>query len=987
MNQDQILCFMIRLQLHIRKLLVPLAIGLFGSLSIAMAEGDSAATEAERKSLEIFEKQVRPALLEHCIRCHGAEKQRGGLRLDSAEGWAVGGDSGPALVPHDTTSLLLQAIRYQDPIVEMPPKGKLPSRVIEAFEAWVALGAVDPRREVAPRNDASDAVPDIDEGREFWAFQPLAPVAVPESDSGEWPETPIDRFIFAGLERNGLAPNPPADRGTLLRRVYYDLVGLPPTPREIREFLADRSDKALEKVVDRLLSSPRFGQRWGRHWLDVVRFAESSGGGRTLLFPDAWRFRDYVIESFNRDLPYNRFLKEQIAGDLLPWDNWQQRQRQLVATGFLLLGPTNYEMQDKGILEMDVVDEQLDTIGKAFLGMTIGCARCHDHKFDPIPTSDYYAMAGIFKSTKSLIHSNVSSWNKVGLPLPDDQESRLAAHQRAVAAVKRALKKATERWEQAGGDAKPGRGDRKSLDPKQIGAVVIDDDDAQRIGAWKESVAIAQFVGSRYLHDESAGKGEKQVVYHHRFDSPGEYEIFVSYSAGSNRSTRVPIRVFHRGGETLIRVDQRKRPKVDGAFVSLGTFNFDSENPLKLIVSNEDTDDGVVIADAVAIAESSSSISTLIRQTDDETEKGAADDTADAEQLRGLEARVKELTRELQQLEKSGPMRPVAMAVQDDPDGGDIHLMIRGVVGQHGPLTPRGVMQVAAWEPFPSIPEGSSGRLEYADWIADERHPLTARVMVNRIWHWMMGRGIVRTVDNFGSTGEPPSDPALLDYLAGEFIRDGWSVKKLIRRIALSRVYQLSSAPGEQAAIDGANRGMWRMNRKRLRAEDIRDSILAVSGSLDHRYAGPAIKSGTKIEYGYEFDSRRRSVYLPVFRNTLPEVFEVFDFADPNIQLGARSTSTIAAQALWLMNHPDMLRATRKAASRLLATSHESDLERIEYAFLQVLGRPPTAVERRISFNLLLGEATTEAPQVSPTENWAMLYQALFQSIDFRYLN
>ncbi len=977
---------MICFQFSVRKLILSLAIGLVGSASLAIADGALAATEAERKSLEIFEKQIRPALLEHCVRCHGAEKQKGGLRLDSAEGWARGGDSGPALAPHDATSLLLQAIRYEDAILEMPPKGKLPSRVIEAFETWVALGAVDPRTGVASGHDTSDAVPGVEEGREFWAFQPLEPVTVPEIDSSDWAATPIDQFVLEGLNRNGLSPNPPADRGTLLRRVYYDLIGLPPTPEEIRAFLEDDSDDAFEKVVDRLLSSPRFGERWGRHWLDVVRFAESSGGGRTLLFPDAWRFRDYVIESFNRDLPYNRFLKEQIAGDLLPWDDWQQRQRQLTATGFLLLGPTNYEMQDKDILEMDVVDEQLDTIGKAFLGMTIGCARCHDHKFDPIPTSDYYAMAGVFKSTQSLIHSNVSKWNEVGLPLPEDEESRLAAHQRAVAAAKRELKKATERWQQAGGELKQARAGRKSIDAKLIDAIVLDDDDAELIGTWKDSVAIARFVGTRYLHDDSAAKGEKQVLYHHHFDSPGQYEVFLSYSAGSNRSTRVPIRVFHRGGETVIRVDQRKRPNIDDAFISLGRFDFDSEHPLKLIVSNEDTDDGVVIADAVAIAEASASISSLLRRSD-AVDQAVQDEEKNAEQLQQLEARVEKLKRQLQQLERSGPTRPVAMAVQEDSNAGDIHLMIRGVVGQHGPLIPRGVMQVASWEPFPPVPEGSSGRLEYADWIADDRHPLTARVMVNRIWYWMMGEGIVRTVDNFGSTGEPPSDPALLDYLANEFIRDGWSVKKLIRRIALSRVYRLSSAPGAQAAIDGANRGMWRMNRKRLRAEDIRDSILLVAGSLEHRYAGPAIKSGTKIEYGYEFDSRRRSVYLPVFRNTLPEVFEVFDFADPNIQLGARSTSTIAAQALWLMNHPDMLRTTHEAASRLLATSHESDLDRIEYAFLQVLGRIPTAAERRISLNLLSGEATTEVSEDSRAEAWAMLYQVLFQSIDFRYLN
>jgi hypothetical protein len=314
------------------------------------------------------------------------------------------------------------------------------------------------------------------------------------------------------------------------------------------------------------------------------------------------------------------------------------------------------------------------------------------------------------------------------------------------------------------------------------------------------------------------------------------------------------------------------------------------------------------------------------------------------------------------------------------------------VVGQNGPLAKRGVMQVASWEAFPEIAPGCSGRQEFAEWISSPRHPLTARVIVNRVWYWMMGQGLVRTVDNFGSTGEPPTDPALLDHLANVFIEDGWSIKKLVRRIALSRVYQLSSAPRSDSIVDQENRKFWRANRKRLRAEDIRDSILMIAGSLDDDFGGPTIKPGTTIEYGYQFDTTRRSVYLPVFRNTLPEVFEVFDFADPNIQLGRRNSSTIASQALWMMNHPSVGMQSQHAAARLLSMGHASDRDRVDYAYLQVLGRRPTPEELEIGLDLVATNDHDESDHGhdsirSQASGWAMLYQVLFQCIDFRYLN
>lgn len=959
--------------MHRSRTAIPWLRFLFAAWLVGWATG-AAAEDARGKSQELFEKHVRPTLVEHCIRCHGPEKQRAGLRLDSAQGWAEGGDSGAAIQPGDLQSLLLQAIRYEDPNIEMPPRGKLSDSTIAAFEQWVASGAIDPRDPDSQSNGTLASMPDLEAGRSFWAFQPVAPVEPPAVRQTDWPTTPIDRFILAELESRNLHVSDPADRQTLLRRVYYDLIGLPPTPAAIRDFSQDESPQALAKVVDQLLQSPRFGQRWGRHWLDVVRFAESSGGGRTLLFPDAWRYRDYVIESINRDVPYNRFLVEQLAGDLLPWQDVEQRRRNLIATGFLLLGPTNYEMQDKDVLEMDVVDEQLDTIGKAFLGMTVGCARCHDHKFDPIPATDYYAMAGIFKSTQALIHSNVSSWNTVGLPLDPDQEAQLAAQEQRLTELRKELQQAKRRLEKAGGDSRPGR--TVSIAPDKINAVVLDDRDASKTGPWKESTSIAGFVGDGYIHDLGEQRGLKQVVYQHEVDQSGRYEVLVSYTPGSNRSTRVPVHVLHRDGETVIHVNQRIAPPIENAFLSIGTFSFDAGRAAHITISNSETADGVVIADSIVIYPAEKTLAQVFPDY-------APAASVDQEERRQWQTQVQQIEQQLKQIEQASPKRPVSMTVQDRATVGDVHLAIRGVLGQDGPLVPRGVMQVACWEPFPPIPPECSGRQQFAEWIADARHPLTARVMANRVWYWMMGQGIVRSVDNFGSTGDRPSHPELLDYLADAFVQEGWSIKQLVRRIALSRVYQLSSAARTDCETDSANRYYWRMNRKRLRAEDIRDSILMVSGSLNDDFGGPTIKSGTKIEYGYQFDSLRRSVYLPVFRNTLPEVFEVFDFADPNIQRGQRSSSTIASQALWMMNHPTILQESRRAAERLLDQGMEEPAQGIDRVHLQVLGRLPTTEERTIALDLVQKFHDTEDPLVG----WTMLYQTLFQSIDFLYLN
>lgn len=971
----------------------PARVGFLISFAAAALLGCGTANGGENsaKAMELFEKRVRPTLIHQCIRCHGPEKQKAGLRLDTKEGWSQGGDTGPSIVagkPND--SLILKAIRYESHDLEMPPRGKLDDQTIRAFENWIKLGAPDPRLTLSGTTESAAVLsstptieqvpPSIEQGRTFWSFQQIAEPELPDTIDRDWPADPMDRFVLAKLESAGLRPVPDANKRTLARRLFYDLVGLPPTPEQINEFLSDSSPMAYANLVDRLLASQHFGERWGRHWLDVVRFAESSGGGRTLLLPNAWRYRDYVIESFNDDVPYDQFVMEQIAGDLMPFADVHQRRRRLVATGFLLLGPTNYEMQDKEILEMDVVDEQLDTMGKALLGMTIGCARCHDHKFDPLPTSDYYAMAGIFKSTRSLVHSNVSKWNTTALPLPPAEESKRRLLQEKLAAAKRDLAKAKKRWIRAGG--KPDPKDEKAIDLDSLVGIAVDDTSAKREGKWTDSTSLPFYVGEHYIHDANEAKGEKQVTFRPPIEQAGKYEVRVSYASGSNRSRRVPVHVFHSAGEHIARIDQKKTPGIDGVFESIGVFDFDPALQPRIVISNEGTEDGVVIADAVMLLATDSerapaSEATSRFGTSPETDANSAD-------LKALKKERDRLAGIVATIEKSVSQLPRAMSTVDADETGDIHLAIRGMPHQKGPLTRRGAMQVASWESFPEIPDRQSGRKELADWIADHRNPLTARVMVNRVWSWLFGRGIVSSVDNFGSMGEPPTHPELLDHLACGFVEENWSIKSLIRKIVLSRTYRLASEVNDAGSrVDPENRLIWRMNRKRLRAEDIRDTLLLVGGSLDFEHGGSNIKAGTKSEYGYQFESTRRSVYVPVFRNRLPEILEVFDVADPNIQGGMRNSSTVASQALLMMNHPQVLRQTQMAAERRSITSDDPTGNRIEKAYLQILGRPPSKHEMLVAVDFVnnRGDDGNEASR------WAMLYQILFQCIDFRYLD
>ena len=952
-----------------------MTLGWCGCLAAWLVAGSTAADAGPQpEGVAFFEQKIRPVLVKECYGCHSssAKALKGGLRLDTRAGVLAGGDSGPAVVPgKPDESLLLDALRYDG--IEMPPKGKLPPGVVADFERWVRMGAPDPR-------DGSSALGtrpaglDLAAGRRFWAYQPPRRHQAPEvSDSG-WPINEIDPFILAGLEARGLRPVRDADRATLIRRLSYDLVGLPPPPEEVDAFVNDPGPDAYERRVERLLASPHFGERWGRHWLDVVRFAESLTL-RGFVLKHAWRYRDYVIGAFNSDRPFRRFIEEQVAGDLLPVSSWVDRREQLIATTFLTLGNTNLEDQDKAQLEMDVVDEQLDTIGKAFLAQTIGCARCHDHKFDPIPTRDYYALAGILRNTKTLEHANVSQWLEKPLPVSAEQEAAIKAHEAAIAELESRLQKARAH---AGGRK---AGSDGAIAVADLPGIVVDDARAEKVGEWRASQFSGRYVGTGYLHDLDEGKGAKTLTFHAEIPGTGRYEVWLAYVPHGNRAASVPVTVFSAEGEKSVSVDMRANPPIDGRFLSLGRYRFELKGQAYVLISNEGTK-GHVVADAVLFIPEEQASRVRTSGMTASRAGGSAQYS-----IAAIDSMILSMELLLNRLRTQGPARERVMSVEDLAEIRETRVHIRGSVHNLGQPVPRGFLQVASYGEAPVMPSRESGRRELAAWLAGADNPLTSRVIVNRAWHWLFGAGLVRTVDNFGTTGELPSHAELLDNLAIQFMEDGWSIKSLVRRIVRSRTYRLSAVDDARAReADPENRLLWRANRRRLDAECLRDTILQVSGQLRHVMTGPSFAADLAADYGYKDSGTRRSVYVPVFRNALPEIFEVFDFADPSMVVGRRDVSTVAPQALFMMNHPFIVEQSRHAARRLLAEPGLDEPGRITRAYVLALGRPATEAECRIALRFL-GTATGRDRTETPEELWAGVFQALFASADFRYMN
>ena len=957
---------------------------LLGSLVVlCLISATPMSAEEDQAGVAFFESRIRPVLVQHCYECHSsqADELKGGLSLENAASVVRGGDSGTAVVGgKPDESLILDALKYDG--LEMPPAGKLPASVIQDFEKWIAMGAPDPREGDAAKPHAPSAI-NIAAGRMFWAFQPPVKSAIPAVKDAYWPATFIDRFVLADLEAAGIAPSPVIDKARLLRRVTYDLTGLPPTEAELYAFLSDTDPQALAAVADRLLATRSSAEQWARHWLDVARYADSNGGDFNATFHEGWRYRNYVIDAYASDMPYDQFVREQLAGDLLPSDREEDRVRGLIATGFLAVGPKMLSERDKLKLKMDVVDEQVDTVGKVFLGMTLGCARCHDHKFDPIPTTDYYALAGIFRSTDCLdgeIQQYVSDYVRRPLPISPEHAAALAKHEGEKTELKKQLKSAQD-------GLKLAETALKSLKSGGL-QVVVDDAQAMKVGEWKASVFTKPFVGEGYCHDDQKEKGKKSIRFVPSLPEPGLYEVRVAYTAGDGRASNVPVTVQHADGKSELQLNQRKAPGVDGQYHALGQFRFDPATESYVELGTTATD-GHVIADAVAFV-----------AVDELADIGGMADKAPLEAaIKTAQEQVKAVETQIKTHDASAPPpAPMAIAIREATTGkiADCEICVRGEPRQLGPSVPRGFLQVAMIGETAPLPKEASGRRELADWLADPRHPLTVRVYVNRIWQKLMGEGLVRSVDNFGELGDRPTHPALLDTLTVEFIEHGWSTRWLIRQIVLSQVYSQDSRDRPDVFDkDPENRKLWRANRKRMTAEQLRDSLLVVSGQLQPSDASSPVKGMGKLvddnkpdAKGYEGgESFVRTIYLPIIRNEIPALLTVFDFADPDFVVGRRETTTIPSQALMMLNNPFVAKAAVQTSERMLREASPSDDQRLEWAAVHLWGRSAGPTEQAKIREYLDRERPAGADEAALRQAWGRTVHAMLTSTEFQFID
>jgi hypothetical protein len=1005
---------------------VIVGVGIVLTSSVEFGFGQNAESGAE-----YFEKHVRPILIEKCLECHSTKTQRnGGLSIDSKESILHGGDSGPAVDLADAdTSLFLRAIEYRDPQLQMPPDGKLDFEQIQLLRDWIRTGmAVSESFERSPEVDpgemksgtiggGSSAGPlSVARAREHWAYRPVMHLERPKGIATQGPATQFDRsnatnpdqletanlidvWLDDRYRQTKIEPSPLVDDATWIRRLYIDLHGFNPSYEDWesaknRLQVAGDGDadqefglaRERELLVEEYLASPRYAERFARHWMDVVRYAESLTL-RGFVLGDVWRYRNYLIRSFHQDKSFDVFVMEQVAGDLLHAQEHQdpsaplsgtellQAQDRLVATTFLAIGDHNYEEQDKKQLEMDAIDEQLDVLGKAFLGQTLSCARCHDHKFDPIPTSDYYALAGILKSSVAMDHENVSKWVRIPLPVSSEQKQAFATNTERITSLQQQI--ATLKGSLSS------KGSKSTVVPvEQLPGIVVDNSKAKKVGDWDDSNSVANYVGNGYLHDRNQKRGEKSVTFEGSEILSGKYLVRVAYAPGENRSSKTQVRVFSADGDQAFSIDQKKAPSDDGLWQTLGTFNFEKGGQAFVIISNEGAD-GHVIADAVQfLPEGQTPRSAKEPQTIAEGPQEVDRESKAKEQLGVLE---KELSLR-QKLQESVPM---AQSLRPSPTPSAIPIHVRGSVHRLGASVPRGFLScINEHEPELArritIDPTANGRLELAQWLVAPENPLTARVYVNRVWASLMGHGIVRTVDNFGTTGLAPSDPQLLDALAGEFIRQGWSTKWLVRTIVTSKAYRRALKPTESAKeIDPENGYFSFGHLRRLDAESLRDSMLRSSGELKESElardsifppVGSTVRAGTKEDYRYEHEAGYRSVYLPWFRNSLPELVREFDGANPSFSISERSRSTVSTQALALMNSPWVSKRAEAASVGLEPCVVEADCNQvIEALFLKILGRVPTEIELRWG-RTVLGEASAKE-----------LAHQLFASIDFRY--
>jgi hypothetical protein len=904
---------------------------------------------------EYFEKQIRPIFATKCQSCHNTKLASAGLDLSSAAGLRKGADTGTVIVPGDPdASRLLQAVGYQERI-KMPPTGKLGDHELAALREWVKSGAVWPASAVDPAVTQSQKQKGYTRGqKEFWSFQPLRQATAPAVRDEKWAKSPIDRFILSRLEEAKLTPAPPADRAVLIRRASFDLTGLPPTEQEIRAFVEDQSPDAFAKVVDRLLASPRYGERWGRHWLDVARYADSTGADEDHRYPYAWRYRDYVINAFNRDMPFDQFIREQIAGDLLPPPAGKDVNTDgIVATGFLALGPKLIAEQDKVKMFYDIVDEQIEVTGKAFLGLSIACARCHDHKFDPISIKDYYSLASIFASTKQLSKLEGTVSKLYYAPL--------------------APKEIAQGWE----------AHQKKVEDKQKEIDAVSGAEARRIRDQLAPRIAEYMLAARTVYES---QGDAQQIAKAQSLDPDVLERWVKYLKPT-KERRVHLEDWYKASPSDL---EAAAHRYQADFISVAAHRQKAQDEWK------------ARADAARARgeEPPPPPKFMAGENRFFTEVGGAKGPLglpekDPERVFTPEARATwdALKAELKGIKDSAPPEPPFACSVSEGERVEQHVFLRGNPDSRGEIVPKAFPAVLIRDRQPSITQGS-GRRELAEWLASAENPLPARVMVNRIWQGHFGEGIVRTANNFGIAGERPSHPELLDWLAARFIADGWSIKKMHRVMMLSSAYQMSSeVTEEKSEKDADNRLLSRFAMRRMTVEEIRDTLLQLDGSLDLTMGGTLqTGEGTDNEFSdarkslHPDNFKRRTVYLPLRRSNLSTLLTLFDFGDGTTSNELRSQTNIAPQALYMMNGAFVAERSRSLAQTLLR-GETSDEHRVSRAWYAVLGRAPNDEESNTSLRYVREFPATARDDEARLLAWSSLCRTLIASNDFVYLH
>lgn len=893
---------------------------------------------AEQSGVDFFEKEVRPVLVEDCYKCHSArsDKVKGGLLLDTRSGWMKGGDSGPAIVPGDPEkSLLIKAVRYTDENLQMPPKNKkLSAAKISALEQWVKMGAPDPRTDPTPAAASTGAT---DKAKQHWAFRPIREPQLPAVKNRSRVQSPIDQFLLARLEARGLASSPRADRRTLIRRATYDLIGLPPTPEEVDAFIGDTSPDAFAKVVDRLLGSPHYGERWARYWLDVARYADTKGYvfEEERRYPFAYTYRDYVIRAFNEDLPYDRFIVEQLAADRLPLGD---DKRPLAALGFLTLGRRFLNNQP------DIIDDRIDVVSRGLMGLTVSCARCHDHKFDPIPTKDYYSIYGVFASSEEPADKPLLG----SAALPKQYPEYLAEKNKRDAELKE-----FQRTKES---------ELMARMRAQVGDFLLAAHDAAKLSDKGKQEALAR---ERKLAPRIVQAWSDRLEAARKTSDPA-LAAWLAFANASGTNFAAEAQSAYAG--VTASTNQTINPLIAGALSNAPVTLKDLAAAYNRVFAAVDKEWRELVSrtnQAAATALADRNAESLRQWLYAETspfhltseEMYRLFDTPAQQKVRALRRKVEELDA----THPGAPPRAMALADRSTPV--EPVVFVRGNQRNPGARVPRQFLEVIAGPERKPFTKGS-GRLEFAEGIASTNNPLTARVLVNRVWMYHFGAPLVRTPSDFGLRSDPPTHPELLDYLAARFMQDGWSLKKLHRLIMLSAAYQQSSDDvAANLKADPANDLLWRMNRRRLDFEATRDTLLAVAGNLDRTMNGHAVDITTQPF------TTRRTVYAFIERQNLPGIFRTFDFASPDTTSPQRFATTVPQQALFLMNSPFVIDEARQFASRSEVKSLKDDTARVRRLYRLALQREPSADEVTLAREFVRSQAEV-TNSVEPVIAW-----------------